>query len=50
MVYRMYSGKCIGNRPGGRPKERWIDSVIKVRLIERDENLVEAIIVHNMSE
>jgi hypothetical protein len=41
LVKRMYSSECVGNRPVGRPKKRWIDSV-KECLIERNVNLVEA--------
>src|SRR5678815_5559529 len=27
LVKRMYSGECVGNRPAGRPKKKWIESV-----------------------
>src|SRR5678815_4819944 len=27
LVKRMYSGECFGNRPAGRPKKKWIESV-----------------------
>ena len=26
LVKRMYSGECVGNRPDGRPKKKWIES------------------------
>src|SRR5678815_5903274 len=46
---RMYSGECVGNRPAGRPKKKWIDSVNEC-LKERNVSLAEARIkVHNMS-
>ena len=41
LVKRMYNGECVGKRPVGRPKKRWIDSV-KECLNERNVNLVEA--------
>src|SRR5678815_4666944 len=36
LVKRMYSGECVGNRPAGRPKKKWIESV-KECLQERNE-------------
>jgi hypothetical protein len=41
LVKRIYSSECVGNRPVGRPKKRWIDSV-KECLVERNVGLVEA--------
>ena len=40
LVKRMYSGECVGNRPAGRPKRKWIESVNKC-LKERNVSLVE---------
>jgi hypothetical protein len=41
LVKRMYNGECVGNRPVGRPKKRWIES-LKECLTERNVSLVEA--------
>src|SRR5678816_372829 len=41
LVKQMYSGECAGNRPAGRPKEKWIESV-KECLKERNVSLAEA--------
>src|SRR5678816_1567325 len=41
LVKRMYSGECVGNRPAGRPKKKWIESV-KECLQERNVSLAEA--------
>src|SRR5678815_1717427 len=41
LVKRMYSGECVGNRPVGRPKKKWIESV-KECLQERNVSLAEA--------
>src|SRR5678815_2020700 len=50
LVKRMYSGECVRNRPAGRPKKKWIESVNEC-LKERDMSLAEARIkVHNKSE
>src|SRR5678815_1751450 len=50
LVKRMYSGECVGNRPAGRPKEKWIESV-KECLEERNVSLAEARRkMHNRSE
>src|SRR5678815_2110545 len=50
LVKRMYSGECVGNRPVGRPKKKWIESVNEC-LKERNESLADARIkVHNRSE
>ena len=46
----MYSGECAGNRPAGRRKKKWIESV-KECLKERNASLAEARRkVHNMIE
>src|SRR5678816_3380272 len=50
LVKRMYSGECVGNRPAGRPKKKWIESVKKC-LEERNVRLAVARIkVQNRSE
>src|SRR5678816_4581044 len=50
LVRRMYSGECAGNRPAGRPKEKWIESV-KECLKKKNVSLAEAIRkVHNKNE
>src|SRR5678816_1585400 len=50
LVKWMYSGECVGNRPAGRPKKKWIESVNEC-LKERGVSLAGAIIkVHNRSE
>src|SRR5678815_4204400 len=41
LVKRMYCGECVGNRPAGRTKKKWIESVNEC-LKERNVNLVEA--------
>ena len=41
LVKRMYSGECVGNRPAGRPKRKWIESVNEC-LKERNVSLAEA--------
>src|SRR5678815_5828185 len=41
LVKRMYSGDCVGNRPAGRPKRKWIESVNEC-LKERNVSLAEA--------
>src|SRR5678815_4580476 len=49
-IKRMYSGKCAENRPDGKPKKKWIESV-KECLEERNVSLAEARSkVHNRSE
>ena len=46
----MYSGECVGNRPAGRSKKKWIESVNKC-LKDRNVSLAEARIkVHNRRE
>ena len=50
LVKRMYSGECVGNRPAGRPKRKWIESVNEC-LKERNVSLAEARIkVHDRRE
>src|SRR5678816_1405496 len=50
LVKQMYSGECVWNRPAGRPKKKWIESV-KECLDERNVSLAEARIKeHNRSE
>src|SRR5678816_3860301 len=50
LVKRMYSGECVGNRPAGRPKKKWIYSVNEC-LKERNVSFTEERIkVHNRSE
>src|SRR5678816_2596871 len=50
LVKRMYSGECVGNRPAGRPKRNWIESVNEC-LKERNVSLAEARIkVHDRRE
>ena len=39
-VKRMYSGKCVGNRPDGRQKKKWNESE-KECLEERNVSLAE---------
>src|SRR5678815_4693102 len=41
LVKRMYSVECVGNRPAGRPKRKWIESVNEC-LKERNVSLAEA--------
>ena len=41
MVKRMYKSECIGKRPPGRAKRRWIDSVEEC-LVEKNVSLVQA--------
>src|SRR5678815_3478358 len=49
-VKGMYSGECVGNRPDGRPKKKWIESENEC-LEERNVRLAEARRkVHNRSE
>jgi hypothetical protein len=49
LVKRMYNSECVGDRPVGRPKKRWIES-LKECLTERNVSLVEARrIVHDRS-
>src|SRR5678816_2581037 len=49
-VKRMYSGKCVGNRPDGRKKKKWNESE-KECLEERNVSLAEARRkLHNRSE
>src|SRR5678816_1261878 len=49
LVKRMYSGECVGSRPAGRPKRKWIESVNEC-LKERNVSLAEARVrVHNRS-
>src|SRR5678815_191057 len=40
LVKRMHSGECVENRPGGRPKKKWIESVNEC-LQERNVSLAE---------
>src|SRR5678815_2021302 len=50
LVKRMYSDECAGNRPAGKPKKKWIESV-KECLKERNVSLADATRkVHNRSE
>ena len=40
LVKRMYSGECVGKKPVGRPKKRWIELVrdcLKERNVSMDE-------------
>ena len=41
LVKRMYNSECVGDRPVGRPKKRWIES-LKECLTERNVSLGEA--------
>src|SRR5678815_4314459 len=41
LVKRMYSGECVGNRPAGRQKKKWIEAV-KECLQERNVSFAEA--------
>src|SRR5678815_731318 len=41
LVKRMYSGECARNRPAGRPKKKWIESVMEC-LQERNVSLSQA--------
>src|SRR5678815_4421311 len=50
LVKPIYSSQCAGNRPAGRQKKKWIESV-KECLEERNASLAEARRkVHNRSE
>src|SRR5678815_4983448 len=50
LVKRMYSGECVGNRPAGRPKRKWTESVNEC-LKEINVSLAEARIkVHDRRE